>query len=166
MEDSRERGSYFLRIIAELAVVFVGVSAAFVVDNYRDGREALQRADQLASALYRDLTHFSAASVEYVKGIQGGLDAFRQAVAAGKRPAPFVLRVSGAEGAPTEVWEAAMQSGAGDVLDPELVIELATLYHEIGGETSKYIRYAEFTERQVWPLMISDTTAFYDRGSG
>jgi hypothetical protein len=74
--------------------------------------------------------------------------------------------VQGAEGAPVQVWEAAMQSGAGEVLDPDVVLELATLYHEINGETPKYERYAVFTEQQIWPLMAGDTAAFYDPGTG
>ncbi len=162
MEFDRRKGTYRLRVVAELAVVFLGVTAAFFVDNYRERLQARERADQLASALLRDVTAFADASAAYAGAIRAGLAEFRDARAAGRRPVPYVLRVPGAEGGPVQVWEAAMQSGAGEVLDPELVFELAGLYHEIEGEAFKYLRYAEFTERQVWPLVAGDTAGFYD----
>lgn len=147
-------------------MVFVGVTAAFLVESYREGVVTRRRADQIAAALYRDITKFSEQNTRYVAAIRAGLAEYVTARQAGHRPVPYVLRVPGAEGAPVQVWQTVMQSGAGEVLHPELILELATLYHEIDGETSKYLRYAEFTERRVWPLMAGDTTEFYDSGSG
>ncbi len=125
-----------------------------------------ERGDQLAAALIRDVSAFRGASAQYAAAVRDGLADFRTATAAGRRPVPYVLRVPGAEGAPVEVWVAAMQSGAGEVLAPELVLELAALYHEIEGASPKYLRYAEFTERSVWPVEAGDTAGFYDPRSG
>jgi hypothetical protein len=159
-------GPFFARIAAELAVIFIGVSAAFIVDNYREGLEAKHRAEVLATALIGDLDKFAVAGGAYSSGIHQGLADFDAARAAAGRPVPYTLRVPGAEGPPVDVWEAAMQSGAGEVIDQDLVLELASLYHEIGGQASKYMRYAEFTERNVWPIEAGDTAAFYDPRTG
>lgn len=164
--ESLSRKLFTVRVAAELAVVFVGVSAAFVVENFREDRRERRHAVQLAAALYGDLTAFAEASSAYIDGVRAGLAAFEQARAEGGIPVPFTLRVHGAEGPPIDVWEAAMQSGAGEVLDPRLVLELAAFYHELSGASSKYVRYAGFTEREVWPLTFGDTAAFYDRGTG
>ena len=42
------------------------------------------------------------------------------------------------------------------VADPRL------FYNEISGDETKYVRYAESTEKIIFPLLESDTTAFYD----
>jgi hypothetical protein len=161
--DENTRGPAFgIRIAAELAVIFIGVTAAFFVENYREQAQMENRADQLAAGLHADVTGFRFRVGLYIDEIRGGIAEFRAAQTAGGRPVPFVLRVPGAEGAPVQVWEAAMQSGAGEVLDPDVVLELANLYHEIDGETPKYERYAVFTEQEIWPLIAGDTAAFYD----
>jgi hypothetical protein len=166
MSSQGARSSWIVRVVAELAVIFMGVSAAFVVDKYREDQQDRRRAQQLVAALYADLRSFSTASGQYVAAVRAGLAQSSAARAEGRRPVPYVLRVPGAEGPPVEVWETAMQSGAGEVIDPDLVIQLAAFYHEIAGQSAKYVRYAQFTEQQVWPVMAGDTTAFYDARTG
>jgi len=161
--EMQQRGPLGRRLLAELVIVFIGVSAAVFVDNYREERQLIRRAQQLTLALHQDIRTFAEDATRYVAAIRDGLAEWSRQVEAGGMPAPFILRVPGAESPPSDVWQAAMQSGAGEVLDPLLIIELSRFYNEIAGETTKYQRYAAFTEQRVWPLLAAgDTTAFYD----
>jgi hypothetical protein len=155
------------RLVGELIVVFMGVSAAVFVDNYREEQQMTRRARLLTQALHEDISTFGEDAARYVAAIREGLAEWSRQNEAGRRPAPFVLRVPGAEAPPSDVWQVAMQSGAGDVLDPQVVIELSRFYNEIAGETTKYQRYTAFTEQRVWPLLAAgDTAAFYDSRTG
>ena len=146
----------------ELLTVFVGVTLAFLFDSYRQGAADKRRQHQLERALVHDIAVFDSASSGYARYLREGFARFDSLRAAGQRPVPFYLRIEGAERPPTDVWQAAMQSGAGELLDPEVIIQLASFYNEIGGEATRYERYALFTEEKIFPLLESDTTAFYD----
>ena len=109
----------------ELLTVFIGVTLAFLFDNYRQSVSQHTRQHQLEKALVQDVATFDSVATLYVTHLRKGqaqLDSLR---AAGNRSVPFYLRIVGAERPPTDVWQAAMQSGAGELLDPDVMIQLA-----------------------------------------
>ena len=141
--------------------IFVGVTAAFLVDDYRDRREASARAVLLAGAIHRDIGDMRRAQTELVTAIDSGLTAFEDQMAAGQRPVPYVLQVSGSLKPPAGVWQSAPEIGLRDFADPALLFELSYYYSETQGVADNFVRYSEFTDREFWPVALSDSSGFY-----
>lgn len=149
------------RMLLELAIVFMGVSAAFVADNYRQRQEDDRRARQVAAALRSDLDAYVVTTRELVDEMGTGLSAWADANRRGEMAAPFYYRISGAERPPIGVWHAALQSQAADLLPPSLLFDLAFFYSEINGIADRYVRYNTFTEVEVLPRLGAGFEAFY-----
>lgn len=154
-----------MRLLAELAIVFLGVSAAFVAENYRQSREDGRRARQIADALRSDLDAYVVTSGRLVEGMRAGLAGWAEANERGETGPPFYYRIPGAERPPIGVWQAALQSQAADLLPPELLFDLAFFYSEINGIADRYVRYNSFTEAEVLPRVRRGPEAFYQDGS-
>src|SRR5207247_1467819 len=89
MSQTTEKHSRFLRFgawVAELVLVFVGVYAAFWLNNYQQHRQDAERRDQILAALEQQLR----------EGIESGKTK-RRADRAESRPGHFVLLRSGHE---------------------------------------------------------------------
>lgn len=151
----------FRPLLLEMLFIFVGVSAAFLVEDYRDRREAAERAVLLAGAIHQDIGDSQRVQAELVRAIDDGLSTFEAKLAAGQRPVPYVLEISGALRPPSGVWESAGEIGLRDFADPALLFELSYYYSETQGVADNFVRYSEFTEREFWPVALSDTSRFY-----
>lgn len=151
-------------LLLEMFLIFVGVTAAFFVENYRDRREARGRAVLLAGAIDQDIGDSRRVQTELVRSIDEGLAAFEAQLAAGKRSVPYVLEISGSLRPPSGVWESAAEIGLRDFADPDLLFELSYYYSEAQGVADNFVRYSEFTEREFWPVALSDTSRFYQDG--
>ena len=73
MASERDKRWFTVRLAAELAIIFIGVSAAFLVENYRQELQERRRARQHATALHNDLTYFGVSLDGYVSRIRQGL---------------------------------------------------------------------------------------------
>lgn len=151
----------FRPLLLEMLFIFVGVTAAFLVDDYRDRREAAARAVLLAGAIHQDIGDSQEVQAELVAAIDSGLAAFGTQIAAGQRPVPYVLEISGSLRPPAGVWESAAEIGLRDFADPALLFELSYYYSESQGVADNFVRYSEFTEREFWPVALSDSSRFY-----
>jgi len=152
----------FRPLLLEMLFIFLGVTAAFLVDDYRDRREASQRAVLLAGAIHQDIGDSLRVLGELVSAVEKGLAEFEAGLAAGQRPVPYVLEISGALRPPSGVWESAAEIGLRDFADPDLLFELSYYYSESQGVADNFVRYAEFTEREFWPVALSGSAGFYD----
>jgi hypothetical protein len=159
-------GRFITRIGLELLTVFVGVTLAFLFDNYRQRSDEHEHQRILQQAVVADVAAFEKGLTHHLISVREGLARFDSLRAAGKRPVPFFLRVGGAERPPTDVWQAVMQSGAGELFDADLMVKLSNFYNETSGEATRYQRYTTFTEQRIFPILESDTSAFYDSRTG
>jgi len=148
-------------LLIEMLFIFVGVTAAFLVDDYRGRREGAARAVLLAGAIHQDIGDSRRVWAELVTAMDAGLDAFEAQIAAGRQPVPFVLEITGALRPPSGVWESAGAIGLRDFADPSLLFELSQYYNESQGVADNFVRYSEFTEREFWPIALSDSSRFY-----
>lgn len=148
-------------LLAELVVVFLGVYGAFWVDNYRDqlGRE--ERTKEVVAVLAQDLSDIVEVSGGFNDYMAKGLQEWSDDWLRGAKPAPFVFRIFGAEKPPLTTWEVVSQAQLAELLEPNLLYELGFYYNEISGLGDRYVRYAEFTEAEVLPLLITGSAAFY-----
>ena len=160
---SRRLTSLLSKVALELFIVFVAVSAAFAVEDYRDKRAEDHRREAVYRALDRELRHTSEThGPRFVRDMANQLDAWDRAVAAGQQPVPPSFRLAGAEGPPTGVWNAAMATGSIELVEPELFYEMARYYNRAQTASILYQRYSSAAQTEIWPYLEDGPGAFWD----
>jgi len=166
MRSRRDITDVLKRYGAELIIVFVGVYAAFWVENYRDNRQNDERTRQIVLTLQEDLRDYVMTTNRFNTDIEQHLDEWQASRDRGEMPAPYVFRIDGSETPPIAVWEAVSQSSLVELLEPNLLFDLGFFYSEMDGVGKKFVRYAEFADARVMPGLKVGETWFYDPGSG
>ena len=150
------------KIALELFIVFVGVSAAFAVDDYRDVHEQSERREAIYNALDRELGQMAETRGPAIqREITRELAAWDTAIARRERPNPPAFRLEGAERPPTGVWDAAVETGSIELIDPDLFYELARFYNRAHSAGDLYQRYSAGAQTDVWPYLNKGPGAFW-----
>jgi hypothetical protein len=150
------------KVALELFIVFIGVSAAFAVDNYRASRSDDVKRQAVYQALDRELSQMAETrGPVFQKEMNGQLKAWDEAVAHGQRTLPPTFRLAGAERPPTGVWNAAVASGSIELIDPELFYELARFYNRAESAGDFYQRYSSGAQTFIWPYLGDGAKAFW-----
>jgi hypothetical protein len=147
----------------ELLVVFVAVSAAFVVENYRDNRKQIAEMQQAIAGIITELTSTETKARSYSDAISADIARWEAADRTGKRAVPGYYRIPGAPHPPSAAWNSALASGIARMLEPSLRWDLGYFYSEFVGIHDNYVRYNEFTEREVLPNALLGPDSFYGR---
>jgi hypothetical protein len=150
------------RAAVELAVIFVGVTAAFFVESFREHLAAEEDLRQASAGILSELRNFELRGGEYVVAFTGPLERWREADAAGRRTVPEFYRIPGAPTPPTAAWDAAVASGVASQFEPDFRFRLGYFYSEFRGIHENYLRYLHFVEREVLPRAELGPDAFYD----
>jgi len=160
----RERfGPLLSKIALELFIVFVGVSAAFAVENYRDARNEDMRREAVYRALDRELKQMAETHGPILqRRMTEQLEAWDRAIARGEKPIPPAFRIPDAERPPTGVWKAATATGTIELIEPELMFELARFYMRADSAGDLYQRYASSAQADVWPHLAEGPSAFWE----
>lgn len=153
-----------VRLGFELAVVFIGVTLAFAVENYRERRNEDDRRQQSYRALARELDVHASAAPPMVETLSGILDGFDAQRAAGERPAPAFYRERQGERVPDFAWDGVRLAGGVNLVEPDLYFRLAEYYGRVVSISERYGRYNEFTERTLLPRLHENAAVFYDDG--
>lgn len=151
-------------LVFELIVIFIGVTAAFALENFREAREEASYRHQMVTALRTSLDDWAGHGVDVEKHTAALLRNFDRARHRGQIVELPVYRESGGERPPTRAWDGIVATGAARALDPTLFFRLARFYSRADSFGDRYLRYNSFTELQVLPY-LDDTTRFYD-GTG
>lgn len=153
------------KVALELFVVFVGVSAAFAVQDYRDSRAQHERRQAVYRALDRELKQMAEThGPVFERQASNQLLAWDRALAAGERPSPPAFKLPGAEGPPTGAWDAAVATGSIELVEPELFYELARFYNRANTASLLYQRYSAAAQTDVWPRLGEGPEVFWDGG--
>ena len=145
----------------ELVIVFVGVTAAFALENYRQARQEAAYQHAMVGELRASMDDFATHGVEIDRHIGTLLSSFAAASTQGKMPPLPIYRESGGERPPTRVWDGIVATGAARSLDPKLFFRLAVFYSRADSFGDRYLRYNAFTEERVLPYS-SNPAIFYD----
>lgn len=148
-------------LAGELIVVFAGVSAAFVVENYRDNRNQLNELHQAVAGIIAELTETETKSRAFSDAILADITRWEDADRSGHRAVPGHFRIPGAPHPPSAAWNSAVASGLARMLEPKLRKDLGYFYNEFVGIHENYVRYNQFTETDVLPKALSGPDAFY-----
>jgi hypothetical protein len=77
-------------LASELLVVFAGVSAAFVVENYRDNRKQIAEMHQAIAGIITELTSTETKARKYSDAILADIARWEDADRTGKRAVPVI----------------------------------------------------------------------------
>src|SRR5438067_13196949 len=161
-EKTKERShlSRLGRWAAELLLVFVGVYAAFWLNNYQQRRAEAQRHDQILASLEQ----------EFLRGIESGkitgakqerqAAEFRRALDAGEMPPlrPFVFTT---DYSPSDL-ATMLQSGGTELLDLETLKALRDDESVIRWGLARMSRYQKLSDELIVPNLDQDSSFFYD----
>ena len=148
-------------LASELFIIFLAVSAAFVVENYRDHRTQLAEFHDAMSGVIAELRNTEAKTRTYSDAIFAELARWEEADRDGRRAVPGHYRIPGATHPPTAAWNSAVSSGVARMIEPKLRTDLGYYYSEFLGIHDNYDRYNQFTEREVLPRILLGPDAFY-----
>jgi hypothetical protein len=151
------------KVALELFIVFIGVSAAFAVENYRDARQQELRREAVYRALDRELKQMAETHGPFLqRRMTQDLAAWDQALARGEEPLPPAFRIPDAERPPTGAWSAAVATGSIELVEPELFFELARFYTRANSVGDLYQRYSTAAQSDVWPQLKNGPAAFWE----
>ena len=158
------RGNSFLtrlgRWAAELVLVFVGVYAAFWLNNYQQHQQEAKRRDQILASLEQRLKEgIESAKTEGIKEDREVTE-FRRALNAGEMPPlhPFAFS---SDYSASDI-ATLLLSGGIELLDVKTLTALRDLESVIRGGLSRMAHYEKLSDELIAPNLDQDISFFYD----
>jgi hypothetical protein len=145
----------------ELIIVFVGVTAAFALENFRQARQDASYRQAMLGGLRESLGDFTTHGAEIDRHLAAMLRDFDAATKRGEMPPLPAYREGAGERPPTRAWDGIVATGATRSLDPALFFRLARFYGRADSFGDRYLRYNAFTEERVLPYLV-DKRTFYE----
>jgi hypothetical protein len=163
MSETTEKRSLLSRLgrwTAELLLVFVGVYAAFWLNNYQQRRQDADRRDQILASLEQQLREgIESGRINRAKQEQEAAD-FRRALDAGEMPPlkPFVFTT---DYSPTD-WATMLQSGGVQLLDVQTLMAVRNDESVIRWGLSRMAWYQKLSDDLIVPNLDQDISFFYN----
>jgi len=148
------------RWTAELVLVFVGVYAAFWLNNYQQHREDAERRDQILASLEQQLQVGIKSGKENRAKQEQKAAEFRRALDAGEMPPlqPFVFTT---DYSPTD-WATMLQSGGVQLLDVQTLMAVRNDESVIRWGLSRMAWYQKLSDELIVPNLDLEISFFYD----
>jgi len=146
--------------MAELVLVFVGVYAAFWLNNYQQHRQDADRRDQILASLEQQLQEgIKSGKTNRAKQEQEAAE-FRRALDAGEMPPlhPFVFTT---DYSPID-WATILQSGGVQLLDVQTIMAVRNDESVIRWGLSRMAWYQKLSDELIVPNLDQDISFFYD----
>ena len=161
-QDQRQNWrSHLGWLLGQLLVIFLGVTAAFIDENYRERASQREELRQAVAGLITEMEHYETRSAQFADGFDSAIQKWKAADGQGQRAVPGYYRIPGSTHPPTAAWTSTVNSGIARMFDPQLRRDLGYFYSEFVGIHDNYERYNEFTERQILPRLDAGPDAFY-----
>jgi hypothetical protein len=163
MSEVNQKRSLLSRIgrwTAELVLVFVGVYAAFWLNNYQQHRQDADRRDQILASLEQQLQEgIKSGKTNRAKDEQEAAE-FRRALGAGEMPPlqPFVFTT---DYSPSD-WATMLQSGGVQLLDVQTLMAVRNDESVIRWGLSRMAWYQKLSDELIVPNLDQDISFFYD----
>ncbi|PYK12102.1 MAG: hypothetical protein DME65_05090 [Verrucomicrobia bacterium] len=164
MSQTTEKRSRFARLgdwVAELILVFIGVSAAFWLSNYQQHRQDAERRDQILGFIEQTLSKgIKSSKVNRAKEQEPEATEFRRAVDAGEMPPlrPFVFIT---DYSPSDL-ATMLQSGGVQLLDVQTLRALRSDESVIRWGLARMARYQKLSDDLIVPNLDKEISFFYD----
>jgi hypothetical protein len=160
-EQQKSFSSRLVRWTAELVLVFVGVYAAFWLNNYQQHQQDAKRRDQILASLERTLREgIASGKINAAKEEEQQAAEFKRALDAGKMPPlhPFVFTTDYNPGD----FAALLQAGGIELLDVETLTALRNDESVIRWGLSRMAHYTKLSDELIVPNLDQDVSFFYD----
>jgi hypothetical protein len=163
MSEVIEKRSHLSRFggwAAELLLVFVGVYAAFWLNNYQQHRQDAERRDRILASLEQELRRGIDSGKAVTAQEEQRAAELRRAVEAGEMPPlrPFFFTTDYSPGDIATM----LQSGGVELLDVRTLSALRELESVIRWGLSDIQRYQKLSDELIVPNLDQDTSFFYD----
>jgi len=163
MSETTEKRSLLSRIgrwTAELVLVFVGVYAAFWLNNYQQRQQDQERHDRILGSIEQTLREGIESNNDSRAKEQQQVAEFRRALDAGEMPPlhPFVFTTDYSPGD----FATILQSGGIQLLELETLIALRKDESVIRWGLSGMARYQKLSDELIVPNLNQDISFFYD----
>ena len=149
------------KLLFEIVIIFVGVTAAFALEAGRQDREERRYRDSMIAAMVPTFDDVLRHNRVLFEEVEPKLVTFDRDLAAGKKPLLPIFRENGAERPPMRAWDGIVASGVSKSLPPQLYFELSQFYNRQESLGERYIRYSVTTERDIFSLG-PDQAGIYD----
>ena len=164
MSETTERRSFLSRLgrwAAELLLVFVGVYAAFWLNNYQQHRQDADRRDQILAFIEQTLSEgIESSKINRAREQEPEAAEFRRALDAGEmpplRPFVFITDYSSSDLATM------LQSGGVQLLDVQTLRALRKDESVIRWGLQRMARYQKLSDELIVPNLGQDISFFYD----
>ena len=159
--EKRSRFSGFAGWIAELVLVFVGVYAAFWLNNYQQHRQDIERRHQILAFIDQILSEgIESSKVNRAREQEPEAAEFRRALDAGEMPPlrPFVFIT---DYSPSDL-ATMLQSGGVQLLDVQTLRALRKDESVIRWGLARMARYQKVSDELIVPNLDQDSSFFYD----
>ena len=153
--------SHIGRWIAELLLVFVGVYAAFWLNNYQQRQQDAERRDRILASIEKLLQQgIDSGKISRAKQERRAAE-FQRALDAGEMPPlqPFVFITDYSPGD----FAAMLQSGGNQLLDLDTLTALRNDESVIRWGLSGMARYQKLSDELIVPNLNQDISFFYDQ---
>jgi hypothetical protein len=148
------------RWVAELLLVFVGVYAAFWLNNYQQHQQDAERRDRILASIERTLREGIESNKTNRTEQEREAAEFRRALEAGGMPPlhPFVFTT---DYSPAD-FATMLQAGGIQLLDLETLTALRNDESVIRWGLSRMARYQKLSDELIVPSLDQDISFFYD----
>jgi len=163
MDQTTEKRSWISRLgrwLAELVLVFVGVYAAFWLNNYQQHREQLQRRDQILAYLEQRLQDGIESAKNDGAQEEKQVAEFQRALAAGEMPPlrPFAFFT---DYNPADI-ATLLQAGGIELLDIKTLTVLRQMETDVRTDLSTLAHFEKLSDELIAPNLDQDISFFYD----
>jgi hypothetical protein len=164
MSQTTEKRSRFVHVggwVAELILVFVGVYAAFWLNNYQQHRQDAQRRDQILAFIEQTLSEgIESSKINRAREQEPEAAEFRRALDAGEMPPlrPFVFIT---DYSPSDL-ATMLQSGGVQLLDVQTLRALRSDESVIRWGLARMARYQKLSDDLIVPNLDQNISFFYD----
>ena len=163
MSETTEKRSLLSRIgrwTAELVLVFVGVYAAFWLNNYQQRQQDQERHDRILASIEQTLREGIESNNDSRAKEQQQVAEFQRALDAGEMPPlhPFVFTTDYSPGD----FATILQSGGIQLLELDTLIALRKDESVIRWGLSGMARYQKLSDELIVPNLNQDISFFYD----
>jgi hypothetical protein len=158
--EKRSRLPRFSRWVAELLLVFIGVYAAFWLNNYQQRQQDAERRDRILASIEKTLRDgIESNKINRAKEEREAAE-FRHALDAGEMPPlrPFVFITDYSAGD----FATMLQAGGIQLLDLETLTALRNDESVIRWGLSRMARYTKLSDELIVPNLDQDISFFYD----
>jgi hypothetical protein len=155
--------TFWLRLgrwAAELVLVFIGVYAAFWLNNFQQHQHDAERRDRILASIERTLRKgIESGKINRAKEEEEAVK-FQRALDAGEMPPlhPFVFTTDYSPGD----FATLLQSGGTELLDLETLTALRNDESVIRWGLSRLQRYQKLSDELIMPNLDQDISYFYD----